>query len=82
MEVTDVVMLLGNFIDGGDTSIEAANRLEVLIDSAYPDDDFLQETVEVLACYRPEGGDFIFNVNQVRKRLVETRAYFMKIVPL
>ncbi|MCM2461797.1 hypothetical protein [Pseudomonas sp. CG7] len=82
MEVRDVVTLLDDFIDGGDTSIEAANRLEVLIDNAYPDDDFLQQTVEVLACYRPEGGDFIFNVSHVRKRLVETRAYFIKIAPL
>ncbi|UVM47132.1 hypothetical protein LOY47_13020 [Pseudomonas brassicacearum] len=80
MEV--IVTLLDHFIDGGDTSIEAANRLEVLIDNAYPDDDFLQATVEVLACYRPEGGDFLFDVSQVRNRLVETRIYLMKVASL
>jgi len=80
MEV--IVTLLDHFIDGGDTCIEAANRLEVLIDNAYPDDDFLQATVEVLACYRPEGGDFLFDVSQVRNRLVETRIYLMKVASL
>ncbi|CAI8980811.1 MULTISPECIES: hypothetical protein [Pseudomonas] len=80
MEV--IVTLLDHFIDGGDTSIEAANRLEVLIDNSYPDDDFLQATVEVLACYRPEGGDFLFDVSQVRNRLVETRIYLMKVASL
>ncbi|WP_139213117.1 hypothetical protein [Pseudomonas kilonensis] len=80
MEV--IVTLLDHFIDGRDTSVEAANRLEVLIDNAYPDDDFLQATVEVLACYRPEGGDFVFDVNQVRNRLVETRIYLMKVASL
>ncbi|MNY79825.1 hypothetical protein D3C86_2206310 [compost metagenome] len=54
----------------------------MLIDNAYPDDDFLQATVEVLACYRPEGGDFVFDVNQVRNRLVETRIYLMKVASL
>ena len=78
----NIVTLLDDFIDGGNTSIEAANYLEVLIDNAYPYDDFLQETVEVLACYRPECGDFIFDVSQVRKRLVETRIYLMRIALL
>lgn len=82
MEVINIVTLLDGFIDGGNISIETANRLEVLIDNAYPDDDFLQATVEVLACYRPEGGDFVFDVSQVRKRLVETRIYLMKISSL
>ena len=75
MTTLEINTLLDNFIDGIDTSIDLANRIEVLLDDTYPDDDFIQETVEILACYRPEGGDFLFDTNQVRKRLVETKEY-------
>lgn len=78
MEMLEILKLLDAFIDGGNTSMETANRLEVLIDDAFPDDDFLQETVEILACYRPEGGDFIFDTSQVQKHLVDARIYLRK----
>lgn len=79
MAISEIKAILDGFIAGVDTSIEAANRLEVLLDDNYPDDDFLQETVEILACYRPEGGDFLFDTDQVTSRLVETKKHLEKL---
>jgi hypothetical protein len=55
------------------TSIELANEIEVAIDDAFQHDDFMQETVEMLAMYRPGGGEFLFDVPEIRQRLIETR---------
>jgi hypothetical protein len=71
----EILSLIDSFISDSNTDMEHANQLETLIDDNYPDDDFLQETVEILACYRPEGGDFLFNTDQVKKRLIETKEY-------
>jgi len=75
MTQLEIMIPIEKFIKGIDTTIEAANRLELMIDDSYPDDDFLQETVEILACYRPEGGEFLFDVQQVKSRLIETKFY-------
>ena len=53
MAYSAINSLLEKFISGEDTSLKLANQIEVLIDNEFPDDDFLQETVEMLACYRP-----------------------------
>lgn len=75
MGTSEIDVLLDAFISGTDVSLHLANRLEVLIDDAFPDDDFLQETVEILACYRPEGGDSVLGTDVVRRRLIETKEY-------
>jgi len=68
-------ILIENFVSGIDTSIESANAIEVSLDDQFPSDDYLQQTVEMLAMYRPEGGDFLFDTPAIRKRLVETASY-------
>lgn len=78
MATKEIISLMEEFISGSDTSIQLANRLEVLMDDAFPDDDFLQETVEVLACYRPEGGTDVLGVQAIQSRVVETRNYLRK----
>jgi hypothetical protein len=75
----EILSLIDSFISGSNTDMENANQLETMIDDNYPDDDFLQETVEILACYRPEGGDFLFNTEQVKKRLIETKKYLNEL---
>lgn len=67
--------LLERFISGKDVSVSAANRLEVLLDSAYPDDGFVQERVIDLASYRPGGGDFLLDEHQMRLRLTRLRIH-------
>jgi hypothetical protein len=78
MAQVEIVLLLKMFISGQDISLSLANRLEVLIDDKYPDDDYLQETVEMLACYRPEGGKFVVSAEAIRDRLVGTMEYLTR----
>ena len=66
------------FVTGADTSIDAANEIEVALDDAYPNDDYVQQTVEMLAMYRPEGGDFLFQAPTITGRLIETLEHLKK----
>jgi len=68
----EIENLVERFISGDDVSIELANQIEVALDDALPSDDYIQQTVEMLAMYRPEGGDFLFNTAQIRQRLIDT----------
>ena len=77
MKNLEIISLMDKFITGADTSLELANRLELLIDEAYPDDDSLQEIVEMLACYRPEGGEYLLNAEQIQDRLVHVKEYLI-----
>jgi len=46
-------------------SLAAAQRLEVMLDEAYPNDPLVQECVEVLARYRAGGGEMLFDQGQL-----------------
>jgi len=78
MAVPEIMLLLDRFISGADISLKLANRLGVLLDDSFPDDDYLQETVEILASYRPEGGEWVLGTETVQRRLVETKAYLSR----
>ena len=52
--------------------IESANKIEAALDDTFPDDDHVQQTVEMLALYRPEGGEFLFDTTTISQRLIET----------
>lgn len=67
--------LIERFVARSDTSLESANKIEVILDDQFPDDDYLQQTVEMLAMYRPEGGDFLFDTSAIIQRLKETSTY-------
>ena len=82
MKTDEILSLARTFISGGDTSIEAANRLELLLDDSFPDDDYLQETVEMLACYRPEGGSDVIGVEPILERLIGVSAYLLDQSPV
>lgn len=75
MAFDEIISLVMTFVSGDDTSIEAANKLELLLDDSYPADDYLQETVEMLACYRPEGGSGVLGVETIRERLIGVSIY-------
>lgn len=74
----EIERLIERFVSGSDISIETANQIETLLDDNFPDDDYLQQTVEMLAMYRPEGGEFLFDAVAIRRRLIETRRYLQK----
>ncbi len=79
MSYLEIQLLLDKFISGEDVSLSLANQLEVLIDNQFPDDDYLQETVEMLACYRPGGGDWVLSVEVLHCRLVSTKKYILSL---
>ena len=56
-------------------TLEAAQRLEVMLDEKYPDDPLVQECVEILAAYRPGGGDLLFDEQQIEPHLRRVRAH-------
>jgi hypothetical protein len=72
---TELNALLDQFIDGNEFSLAAAGRLEVLLDETYPDDEVVQDRVSDLACYRPGGGDFLLDVDEMRLRLRRLKDY-------
>jgi hypothetical protein len=67
------------FASGADTTLKLANEIEVGLDDAYPDDEFIHETVEMLAMYRPEGGDYLFTAEPIAARLTETIGYLRRV---
>jgi hypothetical protein len=69
MERHEILRLIANFISGHDVSLRSANEIETWIDDEFPDDDYMQETVEMLACYRPGGGDWILGESAIQNRL-------------
>jgi len=75
----DLLALMDKFISGEDTSIELANQIEVLLDDGFPEDDVIQMTVEMLAMYRPYGGDFLFDSHAITTKLRQTTAYLKRL---
>ena len=66
---SEIEHILRRFVVGTDTSIKAANEIEVALDNNFPNDDYVQETVEMLAMYRPGGGEYLFDTVAMRQRL-------------
>ncbi|MGX5827845.1 hypothetical protein [Mesorhizobium sp. 43Arga] len=74
----DLSLLLTRFVSGEDTSLAAADSLEVLLDEAYPDDEVVQSAVIGLASYRPGGGPFLFDTPEIQRRLLRLRDYLSR----
>ena len=64
---------IDRFICREDVSIANANEIEVAIDDQFPEDDFMQDTVEMLASYRPGGGDYLYDEDRMILRLKKVR---------
>ena len=75
---TDPQLLISQFIDGADTSLSAANRLEMLLDEMFPDDSYIQGVVAALAQYRPGGGEFLYDTPEMQRQLVRASAYLSR----
>ena len=67
MELTERIQ---RFIDGTDVSVESAGLIEVALDDAFPDNDWISDKVLMLASYRPAGGESFYDEEQVRLALV------------
>jgi hypothetical protein len=70
MKASDVLIpIIERFVSGEDVSIAMANAIEVAIDDAFPDDEQMQEAVQMLASYRPGGGEYLYAEDQVKRQL-------------
>jgi len=68
-----LLVLIEKFTSGEDTSIASANAIEVAIDDAFPDDEVIQDTVLMLASYRPGGGAYLYAQQAVKHQLEKVR---------
>lgn len=71
--------MLEEFIAADRPSILLANEIEVALDDAYPDNDYVQGLVTMLAMYRPEGGEYLYNAETVRAKLMRAKDYLSKL---
>ncbi len=69
---------LDRFLSGEDSGILAANRLESLLDAEFPNDALVQEVIDALAQYRPGGGDLLFDIEDIRHRIVAVRTHILR----
>jgi hypothetical protein len=67
----ELIARIERFIDGSEVSLESAGLIEVGLDDAFPDNDRISETVLMLASYRPGGGEFLYDEDQMRLELVQ-----------
>ena len=67
----ELIERIERFIDGSDVSIASAGLIEVGLDDAFPDNDWVSDKVLMLASYRPGGGESLVDEAQVRGELVK-----------
>ena len=70
----ELIERIERFVDGSDVSLASAGLIEVGLDDAFPDNDWISEKVLMLASYRPGGGEFLYDEEQVRRELVKVLA--------
>ena len=67
-DVDRICNMLRQFVRGDDRSLAFASALEVALDKAFPDDDECQDMVLALASYRPGGGEYLYDEEDISKR--------------
>jgi len=78
---SEIEHLIQRFVSGAsgeDTSIKAANEIESALITRFPDDDYVQETADMLAQYRPGNRDFLYDTSEIRQRLIKTMEYLRR----
>jgi hypothetical protein len=65
--IYEVIKRLKSFIDETDISMENAGHIESLLDELYPEDEMIQDFVTHLASYKPGGGEYLYDKNQIIK---------------
>ncbi|MGD2093244.1 MAG: hypothetical protein PVH61_44195 [Candidatus Aminicenantes bacterium] len=60
-------MLLETFINGENRSLNFAGEIESAFAETFPDDERFEDLMYMLASYRPGGGEFLYNEEQLKK---------------
>ena len=63
--IKSIINLLESFISGKDCSLAFAGRIEVELYNLFPDDDEIQDFVTCIALYRPEGGEYLYDIEEM-----------------
>ncbi|MFL6231506.1 MAG: hypothetical protein ACJ76N_00060 [Thermoanaerobaculia bacterium] len=58
---------------GEDFSLLAAGEIESEIVTLFPEDEKLQEYADLLAQYRPGGGEYLYSETEIRPSMIECR---------
>jgi len=69
MDTSDIINKINCFISLSDGSVTLAQEIEVNLDELYPEDSYIQNIVVILASYKPSGGDFLYDTEEVVKVL-------------
>lgn len=64
-----IIELIDRFVSKTDVSVSLAKEIEAVIDDQFPDDEYMQDTVEMLASYRPGGDEFLCDEGTLIDRL-------------
>jgi hypothetical protein len=73
-----LIVLIDKFVNGEDVSVNSAKAIEAALDDAFADDEKMQDIVQMLASYRPGGGSYLFDENQVSRELCKVLSYLKK----
>ncbi|MEP0068938.1 hypothetical protein [Pyruvatibacter sp.] len=70
---SEFLALLDEFVSGQNSSLKAANEIELMLEHLFPDDEYVQAIVVMLASYRPGGGEYLYDETQIREKLAPVR---------
>lgn len=73
MKRDELIELIDQFVTRQDVSVKQANKIEVIIDDEFPEDDYMQDVVEILALYHPGGGDYLYDEEAVIAKLLQVK---------
>jgi hypothetical protein len=72
-ELNEIIEMLNQFVSGVNRSKKFAEKIEVKLDSLFPDEEEIQEYVTYFASYRPGGGELLYDemaMNNKSKSLI------------
>jgi hypothetical protein len=66
MTLAELIASMESFVRGEAISAQDAWKIEDALRELFPEDPKLEDFADELAHYRPEGGDYLINYNQMR----------------
>ena len=67
-KLQDILNMIEIFMQRKDRSISFVNKIEVILDD-FADEELFEQYRVALACYRPGGGEFLYDENQMESML-------------
>jgi len=64
-QVNELVFNLESFISKENYMIRMSKEIEAMLDEIYPDEDIIQDYIGDLAMYSPNGGDHLYDFDEI-----------------